>query len=189
MAARLLSLVLTVWLAASAGAALAQERAGGILVIDQERLYAESAFGRRVVAELQAESAALATENRRIEQALIAEEQRITEQRAGLAPDAFRAVAEEFDQRVSAIRAAQERKARSLATRDAEEQQRFFGALLPVLAELLQATGAVAILDRRAVFVSDDRIDVTDEAIAAVDAALGDGRAETLETAPAPRDP
>ncbi len=159
------------------------------VLIDQDRLYAESAFGQRVVSELQAESEALVAENRRIEDALIAEEQSITERRATLSPEEFRALADEFDARVSGIRTAQERKARSLTSRDDQEQRRFFNASIPILAQLMQQYGAVAVLDRRSVFLSDDRIDITDEAIAAIDAAIGDGSTLTLETAPAPETP
>ena len=156
------------------------------LLIDQDRLYTESAFGRRVVAELEAESLALATENRRIENALIAEEQRITDQRATLSADEFRALADEFDARVTGIRAAQDRKARSLTSRDDEERRRFLNAALPALGAVMQRYGALALLDRRSVFLSSDQIDVTDEAIAAVDAAVGDGAEPALETAPTP---
>ena len=39
----------------------------------------------------------------------------------------------------------------------------------------MQAAGAAAIIDSRAVFVGFDNIDVTDEAIARLDAAFADG--------------
>jgi hypothetical protein len=50
----------------------------------------------------------------------------------------------------------------------------------------MQDLGAAALFDRRAVFLSDERIDITDEAIAAIDEALGTGEERTLETVPAP---
>ncbi len=158
----------------------------GFLVIDQERLYASSAFGQRVVADLRAESQALAEENRRIEDALIEEERAITEQRPTISTDEFRALADDFDARVTAIRAAQDRKARSLSTRDEEERVRFLNAAIPILGTIMQDLGATALFDRRAVFLSDERIDITDEAIVAIDAALGTGAEPTLETSPLP---
>jgi len=170
------------------GASVAQQPplASGFLVIDQERLYTGSAFGQRVVETLQSESKALAEENRRIEDALIAEEQSITDQRPAISPEDFRALADDFDVRVTAIRAAQDRKSRSLTSRDDEERRRFLNAAVPILGTIMQDLGATALFDRRAVFVSDERIDITDEAIAAIDTALGTGEERTLDTAPAP---
>jgi Skp family chaperone for outer membrane proteins len=58
----------------------------------------------------------------------------------------------------------------------AAERQRFFEAAVPVLGDLAREAGAVAILSRQAIILSFDRIDVTDAAIARLDATLGDGR-------------
>lgn len=156
------------------------------VVINQDRLYSESQFGQRVVADIRAESLALAEENRRIENALIAEEQAITEQRPSMAPEEFRAVADDFDARVTAIRSAQDRKARNLTSRDEQERRTFFNATLPILGRIMTDFGAVAIFDQRAAFITDDRIDITDEAIAAIDEVVGTGQETTLDTSPAP---
>ena len=45
---------------------------------------------------------------------------------------------------------------------------------MPVLGELLQENGADAILDKQSVFLYSERIDVTDRAIARIDARLSD---------------
>lgn len=156
------------------------------VVINQDRLYSESQFGQRVVADIRAGSLALAEENRRIEDALIAEEQAITERRPSMAPEEFRALADDFDARVTAIRAAQDRKARNLTSRDEQERRTFFNATLPVLGRIMSDFGAVAIFDQRAAFITDDRIDITDEAIAAMDEAIGTGQEASLDSAPAP---
>lgn len=185
-------ILICVWIGVGVGAApgVAQTQqtpiVSGFLVIDQERLYADSAFGQRVVEQLRAESQALSDENRRIEDALIEEERLITEQRPTISPEEFRALADDFDARVTAIRAAQDRKARSLTTRDEEERLRFLNAAVPVLGSIMQDLGATALFDRRAVFLSDERIDITDQAIEALDAALGTGEEATLETSPLP---
>ena len=56
-----------------------------VLTIDSERMFRESAFGRRVSAEIEARSIELAAENREIEAALEAEERELTEQRPDMA--------------------------------------------------------------------------------------------------------
>lgn len=157
-----------------------------ILTLDQERLFAESLWGKRVAAGIEADSAALAAENRRIEAELTAEERKLTDERAGMDAAAFRAAADAFDARVTEIRRAQDERAREIGRRTEIERQKFFAAALPALSEALRAQGALVILDRRAIFLAADIIDVTDEMIAAVDKAIGTGLAE--EAIPAPPD-
>jgi len=152
------------------------------LLIDQERLFAGSLFGQRVLAVIEAESASLAEENRRIEARLIEEERALTEQRATLPPEEFRALADEFDARVTQIRIEQDRKARALGERETVEQRRFLDAIVPILGRVMQDYGALALLDRRTVFLSDDRLDVTDLLIERIDAVLGDGSGQLLNT-------
>ncbi|MGD9866344.1 MAG: OmpH family outer membrane protein, partial [Pseudodonghicola sp.] len=53
-------------------------------------------------------------------------------------------------------------------------------AARPVLETLMRETGAGVILERNSVFLSANATDITDEAIARIDAAIGDG-AQTAE--------
>ncbi|MEL6566462.1 MAG: OmpH family outer membrane protein [Pseudomonadota bacterium] len=148
-----------------------------ILTIDSERLYRDSAFGQRVVREIEARTRALTEENQRLEAELEAEEQALTEQRASLTPEEFRALADAFDARVQAIR--REREARNqenIALLD-ENRDRFLRAALPVLNAIMRDVGAAAVLEVRSVFVSSNAIDITDRAIAEIDASVGDGTA------------
>jgi Skp family chaperone for outer membrane proteins len=148
-----------------------------VLTLDQERFFVNSAWGRRVAAEIDAASADLAAENRRIEGELTAEEKALTEDRKTADPAAFRVRADAFDAKVVAIRAEQDQKGRDLAARRDSERQAFFAAALPVLGEVMSERGAVAILDARAIFVAVNGVDVTDQLIAAMDARIGPGPA------------
>lgn len=143
-----------------------------VLVLDRERFYTDSRFGRGVQTALEAEARAFAEENRRIEEALEAEERDLTARRASLPPEEFRALARAFDEKVRAIRAARDSKSRDLTRRWDEARQRFLEQAVPILAELAAARGAAVILDRAQVILSFDLIDVTEAAIAAVDAVL-----------------
>jgi len=166
-----------------------------ILTLNDEQLFDESAWGARAEAEIDAAAAALATENRRIEAQLLAEEKSLTDRRPGMDPAAFRAEADAFDTRVTGIRRAQDLKARAvLRLRDAERRA-FFNAMGPILSEVMRKHGAVAILDARAIFRADSQIDVTAEVVALADQRLGPGAAPELpdpleepqgEDAPAP---
>ena len=148
-----------------------------VLTIDQERLYAESRWGKRALADLAAASSALQIENRKIEAALTTEEKTLTERRAAMAADEFRKLADDFDTRVTGIRQAQDGKARSLVQQRDSDRQAFSDAALPLMGEVMAARGAVVILDKRAIFVANTAIDVTDEVRAHIDEKLGAGPA------------
>ena len=146
-----------------------------VLVLNQDRLLTGTLFGQRIQTELEAASAALSAENRQIEAELTAEELELTERRPEMSPEDFRTLAEEFDGRVVAIRAAQDAKARNLQAQAEAVQQRFFEETVPVLLEIVQIRGAAVLLDSRSVLLSAGTVDITDAAIVAIDEALGNG--------------
>ncbi len=157
-----------------------------VLTLDQERFFTETLWGKRVTAELNADSAALGAENRRIEAELTAEEKNLTERRPNMTAEEFRKAADDFDARVVGIRNAQDAKTRALNGRGETERQEFFNKALPVISDVLRERGAVVILDSRAIFVSAGSIDITDTLVAEIDRRIGAG---PVETAPEPAEP
>ena len=146
-----------------------------VLVIDTDRVFTDSLFGQRIAATVLADSEALVAENRRIEAALTEEERSLTLRRPTMPVADFRAEADAFDERVQGIRSAQDAKQRSLQDGITTGREQFLQAVRPVLGQLMQEAGAAVILDRRTVFLAIGSIDITDLAIARIDAALGDG--------------
>ena len=164
----------------------------GILILNQERFFSDSQYGARAQAEFDAASAELARENRQIERDLIEEEQHLVELRAQMATIDFRVLADEFDTRVEAIRSAQDTKARSLTSLVEQVRQSYFEQAFPVLLEIVRDRGAAVIMDTRSVILSAETVDITDDAIAMVDALLGTGPEEGFfqqprSSAPLPR--
>lgn len=150
-----------------------------VVLLDRQRLYEGSAMGQALLEQLDAESLALIAENRNLEAALELEEQDLTKRRATLSAAEFRALADDFDRRVEELRQSQDSKSRALARSREEERQHFFTASVPVLAQMMQEIGAVAILDHAAVILSFDRIDITQAAITRLDAAFAAGEIST----------
>lgn len=146
-----------------------------IVTLDRDRLFDGSMMGRAFQARFEAQTTALVAENRKLEAALEAEERSLTDRRRTLDSEAFRPLAEEFDARVEALRTAQDAKSRALSRAREADQQQFFEAVVPVLGQLMVDLEAVAIVDRSAIILSFDQIDITDQAIALLDASLGDG--------------
>ncbi|SMO42543.1 periplasmic chaperone for outer membrane proteins Skp [Ruegeria faecimaris] len=146
-----------------------------VLTISSERLFSDSAFGRRILSEIEAEGALLAAENERIVAELSAEEKDLTEKRASLSAEEFRPLAEAFDRKVQNHREGQRAKLDALARRSEDARQMFFELARPVLIDLLRESGASVIIQRSSVFLSSDLSDVTDAAITRIDTAIGDG--------------
>ncbi len=174
-------LLLGLWPALAAGQNLGGPLSEGVvqspvLVIEFERVFSESAFGKRVIADIESEGAALAAENRRIETELTEEERRLTQQRASLPAEDFRTLADAFDEKVQRLRREQDTKARAVSARPEEARRQFVVTMQPVLREIMQEAGAAVILERRSTFVSISAIDVSDRVIERVDAEIGDGR-------------
>ncbi|SNX67671.1 periplasmic chaperone for outer membrane proteins Skp [Cereibacter ovatus] len=170
---------------AAAAQSVPQQAPAAVAVIDQNRLIADSALGREIEARLQAASRTLVAENRQIEAALEEEERQLTARRASLPQAEFQTLAAEFDARVEAIREAQELKSRSLARQHDEERQRLLQRAVPILAQLMKDRGAAVLLDRGAIVLSLEGADLTDAAIAALDAQ----RAPEAASDAAPADP
>lgn len=160
-----------------------------ILTVDQDRLFMESLWGKRVAERIETASAALSVENRRIEADLSAEEKELTELRKTIPAEEFRRRADEFDARVGEIRRTQDAKARMISRIHDVERQQFFGAALPVMADVLRRYGAIVVLDNRAIFLATDAIDATDEMIAGIDAELGAGSDAEVSPEPQPDEP
>lgn len=146
-----------------------------VLTIDSDRLFLDSDFGKRVVAEVEAKGAVLATENRKIEADLEAEEKRLTTVRATMSPEEFRTLANEFDEKVQQTRQVQATKGRALNALLDQEREVFERAAAPVLERLMRSADAAVILDLRAVFVSASAIEITDDAISLLNETLGSG--------------
>ncbi|PZX57297.1 periplasmic chaperone for outer membrane proteins Skp [Cereibacter changlensis] len=169
-----------------AAPAVADPGAGSqVVTITQERLFQDSRAGQQIQDRYETASRALVAENRRIEAALEAEERDLTARRAQMPPEDFRPLAEAFDEKVEGIRAAQDAKSRALTRQRDEDRQRMLEAAAPILAQMMAERGAMVLIDKNAVVLSFDGIDITEDAVARLDAVLGEATGTPPE-APTP---
>ncbi len=145
-------------------------------VLDEDRFLRESQLGRQVLAEIRSAEERLEEENSRISDQLAEEERALTEARATMSPEEFRAEAEAFDARVERIRAERRERSEELARFSEAEAQRFSDTAFPVLVELMTDEGIIAILKPEAVIIALDFVDITSRAIARLDAVFEEGR-------------
>lgn len=167
----------------------AQPQSASVVTVDQDRLFAGSAWGRRMQAEFEQAGAELTAENDRLAAQLAEEESQLTEQRATLEPAEFRKLAEAFDARATEVRRERAQAVQDLNARIDAEQDAFFQAVVPLIGQLMQDRGAVLVVDRRTVLMSAEGIDITADLIARVDAELGDGADQPAVTPDAPTEP
>ncbi|MCC5986469.1 MAG: OmpH family outer membrane protein [Pararhodobacter sp.] len=147
----------------------AQAQSLPVRLLDEDRLLRESELGRLVLERVRAAEQALEEENRRIADQLAAEEQELTDARAELSPEEFRARADAFDLRVEEIRAERAQRNEELTRFSEGEVQRFFDVAFPVVVDLMNDEGVVAILQPEAVIVALEAFDITGEAVARLD--------------------
>lgn len=159
----------------SAGGGAGAVPGSPVLTINEAALYAGSAWGRRVQADLERLSRELAAENDRIYDELAAQEEGLTRLRATLPPAEFRERAEAFDAHAQSVRAERQAVLRNLNDLADAERQNFFSVSVPVFAQVMAERGAMVILDQRMVFISADAVDVTGTLIARIDAEIGAG--------------
>lgn len=172
--------------AGCAGPMLSQSvvQKSAVVTLDQERLLTETVFGRALQADLEADSAALLAENRKIDAALEAEERELTDRRSSMDAASFRVLASAFDKKANDLRSAQDAKSRDLTRKRDEDRQRFFSTIAPILGDYMVERGAVAILNKAAIVVSLGSIDITEGVIARIDERLGDGSLPLVQPAP-----
>ncbi|QYX58404.1 OmpH family outer membrane protein [Roseovarius sp. SCSIO 43702] len=162
-----------------------------ILVLDTERLFTESEPGQQFIRRYTEQREALIARNREVEAELREEEQELTEKRESLSPEAFRDLADDFDDKVRRIREESERASRDLERTREQAPFMLLRQAEGVLFELMRETGGAVILDARQVLIRSDAVDITDTAIARIDEAMAEaeaadpGNGATGEEAPA----
>lgn len=160
--------------------------AAPILTVDQDVLFAASEWGKRTQRILEEEGGKIEAENERLAAQLSDEESALTQQRGTLDPAEFRRLAEAFDTRATEVRQQRAQVVQDLNAWAEADRAAFYRAALPLMGEMMQERGAVAVLDRRTVFVSMDAIDMTQDLVSRLNAELGDGAGTVPLNTPVP---
>ncbi|MGB0960853.1 MAG: OmpH family outer membrane protein [Halocynthiibacter sp.] len=162
------------------GVALAQavdvaEPADSFVVLDVDAVFVASQFGIEAEAKRQSARREQLSENAELILALNEEEQALTKQRKLMTREAFQPLAIEFDQKVRALRTAQDEKSQAIEQTYEDKRLLFFNLLPEILDKVLQERNAKAVLDRRVLLYARQIFDVTDDVVVAVDLAYAAG--------------
>ena len=165
---------IAVWLLLALPAS-AQQTAPSVLVIDSERLFFETRYGQRLSQELTSMAANMQSENDQIVETLTQEERSLTARRPTMSVEEFREEAEAFDVKVQEVRRVRDAKNVELQVATAEARSQFEERVQAIVVEIMIARGAAVVMDQRNVVLSVRAANITEEAIARIDAELGDG--------------
>ncbi len=145
------------------------------ITIDISRIARETHYGQRIFKEFENAQSELVESNTIIQNNLEAEEQSLVELRKTLAPDEFRKLAVEFDERANAIRKERAALENTLFEIRDENINKLLQLSVPFLQEIMLSYKASVIIDRRNIVLSNPMIDITERAIELINDELGDG--------------
>lgn len=145
------------------------------VTLDQAEFFAATLYGQRLNAVLEERQAELARENREIEADLAQKEQALTARRATLPPEQFRGLADAFNAEVERHRSEQAAKERGIYQLHERDRALFQDLANQALVGLLRERGALAIIAEEAIVLGFRDIDITEDAVARLDALVGDG--------------
>ncbi|MFG5382394.1 OmpH family outer membrane protein [Yoonia sp. R2-816] len=167
---------IAVWFVlALSGAAQAQGASPQVLIIDSERLYEDTLYGRRLDAELASLMMEFQAENDRIAATLREEELSLTERRPGMTREAFQAEAAAFDAKVQEVRRARDAKNLELQAVNRSARATFESRVQNIVADVMIERGAALVMEQDNVVMSIRAVNITDDVIVRIDAQLGDG--------------
>ena len=151
---------------------LAAEKSG-LFTVDMTKLLRSSEFGKNIIVANNIARKKLQNENEELEKKLLREEKELSELRKTLSIEEFRPLALEFDKRVTVIREEQGKKEEFLNKKARKEESDFFKRIYPLLYELLTERGGLILVDQRNIILWDNSVDITADAIQAINQALG----------------
>lgn len=154
----------------------AQAQGANIVVIDQARILRESAggqdiqrklqaIGQTIQSELQAEQSALGTEGRALEGRLANKSEEAIRADTGLVSQM-----QSFQRKQQAFVQKSQVRQQELAQTEQNAIAEFYGALEPVLEQVLAERGGNLMLERSSVLIAQPALDATDLAISKINA-------------------
>jgi len=132
-----------------------------IAVLDQEALFTESDWGKRILKDVEEKVIILSAENRSIEKKLEIEELDLTKIRKIIKKIEFDILALEFDAKVKNIRDLQADKQRKINIFLNENRALFFETITPMLLLFIDELGVEVLLDKDTVALASTGSDIT----------------------------
>ena len=141
------------------------KNSSAIAVLDQDALFYESEWGKKVLKNVEKKVSKLSDENRSIETALELEESELTKVRKTISKIEFDVLAIKFDEKVKKIRLEQADKQRKINIFLNENRKLFFEKVTPILLDYINELGIEVLLNKDTVALASLGSDITISAI------------------------
>jgi len=165
--------------------------ASAIVVVDVDRVFAESASGKSLLATLRPQAERLKTRQTTLQEQFAKEEQALQQaaQAKTLTPDVLETRARDVRQREQTAQTELAGGQRSIQTSSQSGQQQILDAMNPIVTAIMRERGASVALQRGATLQMAAGLDITPDIISRLDRALPRVNLTTTATAPsaAPR--
>ncbi|MBI1250041.1 MAG: hypothetical protein GC189_01035 [Alphaproteobacteria bacterium] len=177
-----------------AAATTAAAQAGPVIVLNYDRVFAESAAGNDVRQKLEGVRTQMRNELQPESQAVQAETERVQQATQGQTQEAVRANTalmqqiNALQQRTIALAQREQQLARDLQYTEARALQEYNVQLTPIVREVMQQRGANAVLNSAGVTLYTEQIDATADVLQRLNASVQTINV-TRQTAPAPQQP
>jgi len=145
-----------------------------ILIVDMERLGAESAAGKSGAQQLQSKAQAVQARAKQLGDSLNAEVDAVRRQQQtnAMAPEALQAKERELNQKQNTYRQEIANREQDLARSQAYVREQIFGAVGPIIQQVMRERGASVVVAREAALAFNQALDVTSEVVRRLDTAL-----------------
>ena len=141
------------------------KNSSAIAVLDQDSLFSESEWGKKLLKNVEKKVSKLSDENRSIETALELEESELTKVRKTISKIEFDVLAIKFDEKVKKIRLEQADKQRKINIFLNENRKLFFEKVTPILLDYINELGIEVLLNKDTVALASLGSDITISAI------------------------
>ena len=141
------------------------KKPSAIAVLDQDSLFSQSEWGKRVLKSVEDKVSKLSNENRIRESELELEESNLTKIRKTMSKLEFDILAMKFDEKVKKIRSEQADKQRKINIFLNENRKLFFEKVTPILLDYINELGIEVLLNKDTVALASLGSDITISAI------------------------
>lgn len=143
-----------------------------IAILDVQDILREAAAGRSLQSEIQKREQALKAELEKRENALLAADQQLAQQRGSLSPEEFAKKRNELAKQLAELRNYRQAQSSAISALARKGETQLLQALVQIVAEIAEARNITLVLNRAQVVIAPNELDITQEAMAQLDAKL-----------------
>lgn len=149
-----------------------------ILILNVEKLFADSKAGKSMISQAKEKQESIVSKRDAAQKDLSEKVQKMESQKSMMAPDALQARADELKLEEMAKNQELQQELRKIDAGLAAARAEILKTLSPILRDIMNEKGAIAILERGAVLIGSPDVDITDTAIKQLDGVLSSVKVE-----------